>query len=138
MLCACKTSSDCRAFSVAQYFSKHWVYCTISIGWQNLTLLINPTVTEDISAASPPLPFVYLCPSKAPYTISGPVYVGCGDDISDASLPLQTTPDGLKTRAGDACAQQQLVTVKVRSASGARLPDVTLTEELQIWPRYRR
>ncbi|GAQ88479.1 hypothetical protein KFL_004320050 [Klebsormidium nitens] len=79
----------------------------------NLTLLTEPTVTEKIKAAAPPLPFIYLCPSKRPYTMSGPIYVGCGDNISDTAYPLQRTPDGISTRAGGLCTLQQLVTIKI-------------------------
>lgn len=81
---------------------------------QNGTLLQHPAVTETITASSPPLPYIYVCPTRTPYNLSGPVYVGCADDISDPTVPVTPNTNGGSTRAGPQCQLMDIVTIKVR------------------------
>jgi hypothetical protein len=81
---------------------------------QVVNLVRNHIVEETIQATTPFLPYIYVCSSSPEvYNLTGLIYSGCGDDVSDTSLVLRNKPEGGSIRTDGFCVQET-VTVQVR------------------------
>lgn len=85
---------------------------------QNIPLLTKPSLTEKIRALKPPLPFIYLYPVREPYKfdeVSGPLYMGCGDDITNSTYEVdeESGINGGSSRLQTNCSVQKII-VNVR------------------------